>query len=29
MADDPYINAGQLNYELYDWFTIQGQMIPE
>ena len=29
MADDPYIKAGHLKYELYDWFTIPGQYIPE
>ena len=29
MADDPYIKAGHLKYELYDWFTILGQKIPE
>jgi uncharacterized protein YciI len=29
MADDPYIKAGHLKYELYDWFTIPGQTIPE
>jgi len=29
MADDPYIKAGHLKYELYDWFTIPGQKIPE
>lgn len=29
MADDPYIKAGHLKYELYDWFTIPGQSIPE
>lgn len=29
MADDPYIREGYLTYELYDWFTIPGQMIPE
>lgn len=28
MADDPYIKAGHLKYELYDWFTIPGQKIP-
>jgi uncharacterized protein YciI len=28
MADDPYIKAGHLKYELYDWFTIPGQEIP-
>jgi uncharacterized protein len=29
MADDPYIKAGHLKYELYDWFTIPGQKIPD
>lgn len=29
MADDPYIKAGHLKYDLYDWFTIPGQKIPE
>lgn len=29
MADDPYIKAGHLTYELFDWFTIPGQRIPE
>lgn len=29
MADDPYIKAGHLKYELFDWFTIPGQTIPE
>jgi uncharacterized protein YciI len=28
MADDPYIKAGHLTYQLYDWFTIPGQRIP-
>jgi len=28
MAEDPYIKAGHLKYELYDWFTIPGQTIP-
>jgi uncharacterized protein len=28
MANDPYIKAGHLKYELYDWFTIPGQKIP-
>jgi len=29
MEEDPYIKARHLNYELYDWFTIPGQRIPE
>lgn len=29
MEHDPYIKAGHLKYELYDWFTIPGQKIPE
>lgn len=29
MSDDPYIKAGHLSYELYDWFSIPGQKIPE
>ncbi|MFL5739184.1 MAG: YciI family protein [Flavisolibacter sp.] len=29
MSEDPYIKAGHLTYELYDWFTIPGQKIPE
>jgi hypothetical protein len=29
MAEDPYIKAGHLKYELYDWFTIPGQKVPE
>jgi uncharacterized protein YciI len=28
MADDPYIQAGYLNYQLYDWFSIPGQQLP-
>jgi uncharacterized protein YciI len=29
MSTDPYVRAGHLTYELYDWFTIPGQKIPE
>ena len=29
MKDDPWIQGGYLRYELYDWFTIPGQRIPE
>ena len=29
MSTDPWIMAGSLDYELYDWFTIPGQKIPE
>jgi|SRR6478672_11811511 len=28
MSSDPYIKAGHLTYELFDWFTIPGQTIP-
>jgi uncharacterized protein YciI len=28
MSTDPYIKAGYLTYELFDWFTIPGQTIP-
>ena len=26
---DPYIRAGYMSYQLYDWFSIPGQKIPE
>jgi uncharacterized protein YciI len=29
MADDPYIKDGHLKYELYDWFSIPGQKLPD
>ncbi|MBD0377945.1 MAG: hypothetical protein ICV51_20245 [Flavisolibacter sp.] len=28
-SDDPHIKAGYLTYDLYDWFTLPGQKIPE
>jgi uncharacterized protein YciI len=28
MSENPYVRAGHLTYELYDWFSIPGQEIP-
>jgi len=29
LNNDPYISAGYLKFDLFDWFTIPGQKIPE
>ena len=29
LSNDPFIKAGYMKFELYNWFTIPGQKIPE